>query len=152
MLGMNKYTREYIDACRARVDADLAAYRAVAAITRQQPGGEAALAALETTFFNNMTMLLDYYFVNRLRTLEGKDGNPLNEVRVNANSLLQNGGVLATTHAVAMESNKGDKSVKLVPAKTVLGQEIGDQVRITEAEFVRLSDAYFAEMERRFAE
>jgi hypothetical protein len=27
MLGMKKYARDYIDACRARVDADVRAYR-----------------------------------------------------------------------------------------------------------------------------
>ena len=151
MLGMNKYTEEYIYACRVRVESDLAAYRELAAVTRKQPGGEQALAALETVFFNNMVMLLDYYFVNRLRTLEGKDGNPLNEVRINANSLLQNGGVLGTTHAVEMESNKGDKSVKLVPEKTVLDQKLGEPVKITEAEFVRLSEAFFTELQKRFA-
>jgi hypothetical protein len=32
----------------------------------------------ETTFFNNMVLLLDYLFVHRLRMAEGKDGDPLN--------------------------------------------------------------------------
>ena len=30
--------------------------------------------------FNNMTLVLDRYFVHRLRTVTGKDGNPLNQL------------------------------------------------------------------------
>ena len=39
MLGMKRYSKEYIDACRARVDADLRAYR-------KQVGKEPALGVV----------------------------------------------------------------------------------------------------------
>ena len=39
-----------------------------------------------------MVLQLEYMFVHRLSGLEGKDGNPLTEVRVLCNSLLFNGG------------------------------------------------------------
>lgn len=35
-----------------------------------------ALEAFEALFFNNMTLVLDRYFVHRLRMVTGKDGNP----------------------------------------------------------------------------
>jgi hypothetical protein len=89
--------------------------------------------------------------VNRLRGIEGKDGNPLNEVRVLANSLLHNGGVLATTYATNMVSVQGDKSIKLSPDKTILKLNMGDHIKLTEGDFVRLSSAFFDELERKFA-
>jgi hypothetical protein len=67
----------------AKIDADVAAYRSLGA------GGKASnatLAAFEATFFNNMVIILDALFVHRLRTIDGEDGNPLNEVRVLCNS------------------------------------------------------------------
>jgi hypothetical protein len=41
-----------------------------------------ALEAFEVLFFNNMALVLDRYFVHRLRMVTGKDGNPLNEVEM----------------------------------------------------------------------
>jgi hypothetical protein len=38
-----------------------------------------ALRAFEPLFFSNMTLVLDRYFVHRLRMVTGKDSNPLNE-------------------------------------------------------------------------
>lgn len=86
-----------------------------------------------------MVLTLDSYFTHRARTLEGKDGNPLNEVRVLCASLMQNAGTLAD-----------DKTIKLKPAASVLGYEVGDEINVTEADFVRLSEAFFAELESRF--
>jgi hypothetical protein len=39
-----------------------------------------------------MVLGLDHYFLHRVRKLEGKDGNPLNEVRVICDSLTDNDG------------------------------------------------------------
>jgi hypothetical protein len=39
-------------------------------------------------------LLLDYMFERRLRAIEGKDGNAVNEVSVLCNSLLLNDGKL----------------------------------------------------------
>jgi hypothetical protein len=56
-----------------------------------------------------MVLILDTYFTHRSRTTEGKDGNPLNEVRVLCNSILENKRVL-----------RADKSIKLKPETSVL--------------------------------
>jgi hypothetical protein len=50
---------------------------------------------------------LENYFVHRSRTLEKKDGNPLNEVRVLCTSMMSNDGKLAA-----------DKQIRLDPAKS----------------------------------
>ena len=78
--------------------------------------------------------------MHRLRTAEGKDGNPLNEVRVLCQSILETGNVMAP-----------DKTIKLVPSKSVLGTEYGDEIRLSEAGFVRLSQAFFGEIEAKFS-
>src|SRR5690349_2981945 len=129
MLGVRNYPQEYLDECRAKVEADLAAY-----------GKISAPAALESAFFNNMVIVLDRLFVHRLRTVEGKDGNALNEVRMLCDSLAEHGGKFQV-----------DKTVKYELAKSVLGYEVGAPISLTQADFVRLSTAFFAEMERKFA-
>ena len=70
---------------------------------------------------------------------DGKDGNPLNEGRIVCDSLMNNKGIL-----------RGDKQIKLTPEKSVLKLNTGDRIRLTEAEFGRLSAAFFAELVRRF--
>lgn len=82
MLGRKNYTQEEIDRCRAMVESDLRAYRRLPAAAKTKE--------FETVFFNRAVLLLDYMYVHRLTGVEGKDGNPLNEVRVLCNSILQN--------------------------------------------------------------
>ena len=98
-----------------------------------------ATEAFEATFFNNMVLILDHLFVNRLRTIEGKDGNPLNEVRVMSESMLNCKNTLTP-----------DKSIKLSPTKSVLKYDVGDEIKLNEQDFLRLSEAFFAEIERKY--
>ena len=135
MLGVRQYTREYFEGCRARVEADVLAYEKMVA----GGGVEAAGEEFEATFFNNMVILLDAYFVHRLRTVEGKDGNARNEVRVLCQSMLNHGNVLTA-----------DKAIHLSPAKSVLKYEYGNEIRVTEADFLRLSQAFFPEIESKY--
>jgi hypothetical protein len=43
------------------------------------------------------------------------------------------------------------KGIKLSPSKSVLGLKAGDPVRLNERHFQRLADAFFAEIESKFA-
>jgi hypothetical protein len=64
---------------------------------------------------NNLTLVLDSYFVHRTRAIEGKDGNPLNEVRMLCNSILRSKGVLSA-----------DKTIKYEADTAVLKLRVGD--------------------------
>jgi hypothetical protein len=127
MLGMRTYTKKYIAACRAKVEKDISAYKAANAKT------------MEAAFFNNMVIVLDHLFVHRLRTVEGKDGNPLNEVRLLADSMMNNSNKMAI-----------DTTIKYDPAQSVLKYETGKEIKLSEADFVLLSKAFFAEIESKF--
>jgi len=145
MLGMREYDGDYIDACRSRVETQTAMFREVAQAARDHGDAdvsrlEGALESLESEYFNNMLLVLEGYFVHRLRGVEGKDGNALNEVRVLARSLMENGGAV-------ME----DPQIALDPERSVLGLRVGEPVRLTLQEYTRLSDAFFRELERRFS-
>lgn len=102
---------------------------------------DAALDDFERLFFNNMTLVLDRCFVHRLRMVTGKDSNPLNEVEMICDSLMNNDGVL-----------RANNVIKHIPDQSVVKLSIGDQIRLTGEEFERLSAAFFAEVEAKFAE
>jgi hypothetical protein len=80
MLGRKSYTQEELEYAKTALDRQLAAYKklvnAVESAT-SDPKITAALETFEPLFFNNMTLVLDRYFVHRLRVVSGKDGNPL---------------------------------------------------------------------------
>ena len=145
MLGMREYDGDYIDACRSRVETQTAMFREVAQAARDHgdadlSGLEGALESLESEYFNNKLLVLEGYFVHRRPGVEGKDGNALNEVRVLARSLMENGGTV-------ME----DPQIALDPERSVLGLRVGEPVRLTLQQYTRLSDAFFRELERRFS-
>ena len=133
MLAANSYSQEYIDARRAAVAAQIAAYDGLA-----KAAGD-AIDGFARPFFNNMVVVLDASFAHRTRGREGKDGNPMNEVRLLAASILENDGVLVA-----------DKQIKLRPETSVLGLEAGDEISISEADFVRLAEGFFAGIETTF--
>ena len=135
MLGVNGYSEAFVDGCRRRVEAQLDTYDQLLAGV----GGSDAVAAFERQFFANLVLVLDHSFMHRQRGLEGKDGNPLNEVRMLANSLLEHDGVLTA-----------EKAIKYDAGKAVAGIRIGDRVDLDEKSFRLLADAFFAEIEKRF--
>ena len=137
MLSVNKYPRTLVDQSRARIDAQLKAYRGVLA---DGAAKSKSRAAFDAEFFNNLVVVLDASFMHRSRTLELKDGNPANEVRMLSASILQNGGVLA-----------GDKTIRYAPEKSVAGIAIGAPIVLDEARFTALFKAYFKDIEAKFA-
>ncbi|MET1071265.1 MAG: hypothetical protein ABWY11_01325 [Umezawaea sp.] len=141
VLAMSSYPQQYVDECRARIDAQVEAYRAVVAAGGAGAPFKAAADAFEPVFFNNLLLALESHFVHRLRAKEAKDGNPLNEVRVLSSSLVSAGGVFTA-----------DKTIKMNPEHTVLKYRVGDVIAVREADFVALAKAYFAELELKYRE
>lgn len=144
MLSRNSYDQPYIDDTRAKIESQVNAFKKVVTAATELPDEcevklDAAMQAFESVFFNNMVIVLDNYFSNRSRTIEKKDGNPLNEVRVLVSSLINNDGLVVF-----------DKSIKLDPSKSVLRYQTGDEIKVNEKSFARLSAAFFTEIEKRF--
>jgi len=137
MLGMKTYERDYVSACRAKIDADVRVFK------------RSGAKGLETTFFNNLVLKMEYMFVHRFSGIEGKDGNPLNEVRVLCNSILLNEGKLQVEKLPGWP-NSAVAGLKLPPDTSVLRLRVGDEVKVSEADFVRLAKAFFAEIEKKY--
>jgi hypothetical protein len=143
MLAVTSYPQDYVDACRRRMEAQLAAYDELTASLAGSGAGQAragkAIESFEPLFLGNLVLALDECFVHRTRAIEGKDGNALNEVRMLCSSILRGGGVLTA-----------DKTIKYRPETSVLKLGIGDEVALDTARFRQLLDAFLAEIERRF--
>ena len=144
VLSRNSHPKGYIDDCRTRVTAQVAACTALVDSARKAAGAKAAqvdrtILSFEPLFFNNMVLVLDISLCHRQRGLEGKDGNPLNEVKVLCTATLENHGILAQ-----------DKTIKMNPAKSISKYEVGDEIKLDARRFVQLSDAFFAEIEKKF--
>jgi hypothetical protein len=134
MLGVKTYELGYIDRCRAQLDEQLALFDALA-----HTAAEDAVDQFSPRFFANLVIVMDAFFAHRLRTVEGKDGNPLNEVRMLAESIIGHAGVLAA-----------NSTIKYKPDNTVLGIAVGDAIRLDRAGFERLADAYFDDVRRKY--
>jgi len=116
----------------------------------RKQAGKSPSEEFEHRFFNDQVLLLDYMFVHRLAGIEGKDGNPLNEVRVLCNSIRLNKGKLQVDKLPGWPNSAGS-GIKLPPEKSVLKLEPGAAVKLTEADFVRLAKAFFDELEKKFS-
>ena len=77
--------------------------------------------------------------MHRLRQVTGKDANPLSEVELLTESLMNSDGVL-----------RGNNVVKIVPEESVLKIGIGDRSQLDAAQFDRLAKAFLADIERKF--
>jgi hypothetical protein len=144
MRGTRQYDRDYIHACRSRVETQVAMFSEVARAARDHgdadvSGLEGALESLEYEYFNNMLLVLELYFVHREREPEGADGTALEEVRVLARSLIENGGTVMD-----------DPQVRLDPTRSVLGLEVGAPITLTLQQYRRISDAFLRQIESTF--
>jgi hypothetical protein len=141
MLGRKDYTKQELDNATSAIEKQIAAYKKLARASDASRDAKAqtALDAFEPLFFNNMILVLDRYFVHRLRQVTGKDGNPLNEVELLTESLLNNNGVLRSNNVI-----------KFVPDESVLKLSIGDKIRLNVADFEALASAFLADIKRKF--
>ncbi|MGG0656038.1 hypothetical protein [Rummeliibacillus pycnus] len=139
MLSMNTYPKEYIDECRSKINQQLSAYKNLVEAGSNNEQLNTAFEVFELHFFNHMVLALDHYFCHRSRTIEKKDGNPLNEVRMLCNSIMEHENKLTV-----------EKSIKYKPEKSVLKIEIGDEIKLTVKDFELLSKAFLDEMESKF--
>jgi hypothetical protein len=130
---VGSYAKDYVDACRANVAAQLGSYRKVLAAKPLE------LGAFAREFFNHMILALDRYFVHRGRTMEGKDGNPLNEVRLLCDAIMENQGRMSANRTIRYE-----------PEASILKFKAGDEIRLNADDFARLSAAFFDEIEKKY--
>ena len=100
---------------------------------------EAALAAFAPGYFNTMLLALDHHFMHRMRGAEGKDGNPLNEVRLLCDAIMENEGRMSAS-----------KTIHYKPETSILKFRAGDEIRLNADDFARLSAAFFDEIETRY--
>jgi hypothetical protein len=63
---------------------------------------------------------------------------------------LSNGGVMTSGTVSKSSQMRFNKAIKLIPEKSVLNYAAGDEIKLSRADFVRLSDAFFAELESRY--
>jgi hypothetical protein len=134
MLSIKQYPKDYIQACREKMDTQLASYRKLI-----KTADARSVATFAPHFFNHLVLVLETNFVHRARALEGSDGNPLNEVRMLAASLQRHEGVLTV-----------DKTITYEPDESVLKLRIGEKIELDEPSFVVLSRAFFREIEEKF--
>jgi len=141
MLGRKDYTNEELDHATAAIEARVAAYHRLSAAVDATGDAKARAARddFEPLFFNSLTLVLDRYFVHRLRSVTGKDGNPINEVELLAESLMNNDGAF-----------RGNNVVKYIPSEAVLGLGAGDRIAIGAAEFDRLASAFLSDLRDKF--
>ena len=136
MLMRADYPKAYVKAVRAMVADNVTSYAALGL-----PEGH----DFERGYVHQLLLALDSYFTHRGRGQEGKDGNPLNEVRMITDSLQGNDG-----HGPIVPLLEGNTTIKYKPESSVLELEIGEPIDLTVADYERLAIAFLDELERRF--
>ena len=139
VLAVTSYPEVYVQLTAAKLADQLTAYAALAAAVKGNGKAEAALAAFAPGYFNAMLLALDHHFMHRMRGAEGKDGNPLNEVRMLSDSIMEHDGVL-----------KDNRTIKYKAEKAVAGVAVGQEIALDAPTFERLAKAYLEEMGKRF--
>lgn len=141
MLGRKDYAQDEYDQARAAVAQQAAGFKKLANLIGKAGDKKASSVfdEFEAVYFNNMAIVLDRYFVHRIRVVAGKDGNPINELELIADSLMNNAGTF-----------RGNTVIKYVPDSSVLKLKVGDTIKLSLDDFERLSEAFFDEMKRKF--
>lgn len=139
MLTIQSYPKAFIDAAQQAIMHQLALYNDVIAGVDEVE--EDTLQDFENEFCCNIVLALEHYFVHRMVSKEGKDGNPLNEVRMLADSIMNNQGIFTDKATVTYNA----------PA-SVLGITPGQQIRLSYSDIARLQSAFFKELRERYQE
>ena len=125
MTDRSTYSSDEIESCRDNCDALLAAWGA----------NEVEDDTLEAMVFTQAVVVLHAWFSDR-RDPQGSGAGPLHEVRVIADSVVHNGGILRV-----------DAATTWLPGRTVLRLAVGDEVEVTANGYERLAAAYLAAIE-----
>ena len=129
-------TAAAVQACRDEIAAQIQAYRALVGAASKASGMsltriDAALAAFEPAFFNNLLVALAARFAGRL-----DDRGPLAEARALAASLMHNGGVLALDPAIPYDADD-----------SLLRIDVGERIALNADDFETLCAAFLAAVE-----
>ncbi len=124
-----------VQACRDEIAAQIRAYRDLVGAASKSSGMslvrvDAALAAFEPAFFNNLLVALAARFADR-----SPERGPSAEVRLLANSLMHQGGVLATDPAIPYDADA-----------CVLRIDPGERIALNADDFEALCAAFLAQI------
>ncbi len=128
-----------VQACRDEIAAQIRAYRDLVGAASKASGMslvriDAALAAFEPAFFNNLLVALDARF---RQATPPPHGGAIAEVRLLADALLAHGGVLSA-----------DPALRHDPDASVLRLDFGDRIALNADDFEVLCAAFLAAVER----
>ena len=130
MLGRKNYPREYIERCQRDIEAQIAEFNELPPVP----------ATFATRLAGHLVIVMDACFMHRVRALEGKDGNALNEVRVLSQSLMYGDTVIE------------DSTVTWDKDRMVLGLMKGDDLALSISDVDKLQQAFFERMLDVYAE
>jgi hypothetical protein len=136
MLAQKTYPTEHIHRCRHIVNKRVSAYRT--AVANSKPTDR---AAFEQLYCRDLVVLLDAWFMHRTRAVEGKDGNPANEIRMLAASIIHHNSILTA-----------DTTIRYSATDSVTQLDIGDTINLTIDQTAQLATAYLDTITQRFAE
>jgi hypothetical protein len=129
MLSVKKYSKEHVSFCKKKIQNDVKIFESQ----------KLRSSDFERAYFNNLVIVLENMFIHRMRGQEGKDGNPLNEVRMLSSSLLLPQGKL-----------KADSTIKYLPEKSVTKSKVGSAIEIKGDVFKELAAKFFKEIESKY--
>ena len=134
------FTRASLQSCRDEIAAQIRAYRDLVGAASKASGMsltriDAALAAFEPAFFNNLLVALDARFAGH-----ANDAGPLAEVRLLSASLTSNGGVLAASGDIPYDADA-----------SLLRIDLGERIALNADDFEALCAAFLAELDSKAA-
>lgn len=129
MPGRQNYPQEYVDYCQQQIESQLAEMREMPPVP----------TAFAQRLAGHLVIVMDACFSQRVRGVDGTNGNPLDEVRVLSQSLMQGTTVME------------DSTIPWKPDQLVLGLAVDDDIELSVKDVDRLQQAFFAEMNDKHA-